>query len=56
LSHSALIITVASGIQLFNQRFTQQPHLIQSTALLGMILPVLVFFFAQRFFMQGVDK
>lgn len=45
---------IAVAIQQFNQRFGQEPHLIQTTALLGMILPVLLFFLAQRFFMQGV--
>jgi multiple sugar transport system permease protein len=45
---------IAVGIQLFNQRFDQQPHLIQSTALLGLLLPVFLFFMAQRFFMRGV--
>jgi multiple sugar transport system permease protein len=42
------------GIQTFNALYSQQPHLIQSTALLGLALPVVAFFFAQRFFMQGV--
>ncbi len=45
---------IAVAIQQFNQRFSQQPQLIQATALLGLILPVSLFFIAQRFFMQGV--
>ncbi|RMF79609.1 MAG: carbohydrate ABC transporter permease, partial [Chloroflexi bacterium] len=45
---------IAVAIQLFNQRFSQQPHLIQTTALMGLLLPVALFFIAQRFFMQGV--
>lgn len=45
---------IAVGIQIFNFRYDQQPQLIQSTALLGMAIPVLLFFFAQRFFMRGV--
>ncbi|UCH27681.1 MAG: carbohydrate ABC transporter permease [Trueperaceae bacterium] len=45
---------IAVGIQQFNFRFNQQPHLIQATALLGMVLPVILFFMAQRFFMRGV--
>lgn len=45
---------IAVGIQIFNQRYTAQPHLIQATALLGLVVPVALFFFAQRFFMQGV--
>lgn len=42
------------GIQTFNAIYSQQPHLIQSTALLGLALPVIAFFLAQRAFMQGV--
>jgi multiple sugar transport system permease protein len=45
---------IAVGIQVFNQRFAAQPHLVQATALLGLIVPVTLFFMAQRFFMQGV--
>lgn len=45
---------ISVGIQQFNFRYDQQPHLIQSTALLGMIVPVFLFFLAQRFFMRGV--
>lgn len=45
---------ISVGIQQFNFIYDQQPHLIQATALLGLILPVFVFFLAQRFFMRGV--
>lgn len=45
---------ISVGIQSFNFIYDQQPHLIQATALLGISLPVLIFFLAQRFFMQGV--
>jgi len=45
---------IAVGIQQFNFIYGQQPQLIQATALLGMVIPVLLFFVAQRFFMQGV--
>jgi multiple sugar transport system permease protein len=45
---------ISVGIQQFNFAYAQQPHLIQATALLGMALPVLLFFLSQRFFMRGV--
>ena len=45
---------IAVGIQMFNQRYSAQPHLIQATALLGLVVPVALFFIAQRFFMQGI--
>jgi multiple sugar transport system permease protein len=45
---------IAVGVQIFNFQYGPQPHLVQATSLLAMILPVLLFFFAQRFFMRGV--
>jgi multiple sugar transport system permease protein len=42
------------GIQQFNFIYDQHPQWIQATALLGLVLPVVLFFLAQRFFMQGV--
>lgn len=48
------LIPISIGIQNFNFQFGTRPHLIQATALMGMIFPVLVFFFAQKVFMRGV--
>jgi multiple sugar transport system permease protein len=45
---------ISVAIQQFNFVYSQQPHLIQATALLGLLLPVILFFFSQRFFMRGV--
>lgn len=45
---------ISVGLQQFNATFGQQPHLIQAGSLMALILPVVVFFFAQRLFMQGV--
>jgi multiple sugar transport system permease protein len=45
---------ISVGIQVFNFRYDQQPHLIQATALMGLALPVLIFFFSQKVFMRGV--
>lgn len=42
------------GIQIFNFRYGTQPHLIQATALMGLVIPVIIFFLAQRVFMRGV--
>jgi multiple sugar transport system permease protein len=42
------------AIQQFTSRFGQEPQLIQTTALLGLALPLVLFFMAQRFFMRGV--
>jgi multiple sugar transport system permease protein len=45
---------ISVGIQVFNFRYGQQPHLIQATALMGLALPVIIFFAAQKVFMRGV--
>jgi len=42
-------------MQQFNALYAQQPHLIQATALLGMVVPVLLFFAAQKVFLQGTS-
>src|SRR5690606_13792596 len=46
--------SISSGIQQYTFIYSQQPHLIQATALLGMVVPVLLFFFSQRLFMRGI--
>jgi multiple sugar transport system permease protein len=38
----------------FNGIYGQQPQLIQAGAFLAILLPMLLFFVAQRFFIQGI--
>ncbi len=45
---------ISIAIQGFNARFSARPHLVQSSALLGLLLPLVVFFLAQRVFMRGI--
>lgn len=45
---------ISVGIQDFNFQYGQQPHLIQATALMGLVVPVVIFFLSQRVFMRGV--
>ncbi len=45
---------ITVGLTAFNSLYSQSTNLIQAAALLSAILPVIVFFFAQRVFMQGV--
>ena len=45
---------LAVGLARFNALYSQIPTLLQAAALMAMVLPVLVFFFAQRAFMRGV--
>ena len=42
------------AIQFYNQRYTFEPYMIQATAIMGLALPVIVFFLGQRAFMRGV--
>jgi multiple sugar transport system permease protein len=42
------------GIAVFNALFSQKPTLIQAAAMMSIIVPVAIFFFAQRAFMRGV--
>ncbi len=45
---------IALGIQRYNSLYGTEPPLIQASSLLGLLLPVIVFFFAQRYFLQGI--
>jgi len=42
------------GISVFNALYSQKPTLIQAAALMSVVVPVAIFFFAQRAFMRGV--
>ncbi|MEA2621970.1 MAG: multiple sugar transport system permease protein [Chloroflexota bacterium] len=42
------------GIANFNSLYSQQPTLIQASALMALIVPVVIFFLAQKAFMRGV--
>ena len=42
------------GLGRFNSLYSGEPTVIQAAAIMAMLLPVLVFFFAQRAFMRGV--
>lgn len=45
---------IAVGLQRFNGIHYTNPALIQAATLMTMIIPLVIFFFTQRFFMQGV--
>jgi multiple sugar transport system permease protein len=48
------LFPISVGIQVFNALYAVQPNLIQATMIMAVALPLLLFFVAQRFFMQGV--
>ncbi|MBN2388465.1 MAG: carbohydrate ABC transporter permease [Anaerolineales bacterium] len=45
---------ITVGLTAFNNLYSQSTNLIQAASLVSSIIPVLIFFFAQRAFMQGV--
>jgi multiple sugar transport system permease protein len=45
---------ISIGLQEFNFIYGTQPNLLQAASLMSRALPVILFFQAQRFFMQGV--
>ena len=45
---------ITVGMTAFNNLYSQSTNLIQASALITAVIPVIVFFFAQRVFMQGV--
>jgi len=45
---------ITVGLTAFNNLYTQYANLIQAASMVSAVIPVLVFFFAQRAFMQGV--
>jgi multiple sugar transport system permease protein len=52
--HSRENWTMAVGLQTFNALYSVNTHLIMAAGVLMIVPPILIFFFAQRAFMQGV--
>ncbi len=45
---------ISVGVQIFNFTYGPRPELVQATSLMAMVLPLVIFFAAQRVFMRGV--
>jgi len=45
---------ITVGLTAFNNLYSQSTNLIQAASLISAVIPILVFFFSQRVFMQGV--
>lgn len=45
---------ISVGIQEFNFIYGTRPELLQATSMLALVIPVVAFFLAQRYFMQGI--
>jgi multiple sugar transport system permease protein len=41
-------------VQVFNYQYGARPELVQATSLMAMVLPLIIFFFAQKIFMRGI--
>jgi multiple sugar transport system permease protein len=48
------LVPISVGVQVFNFQYGPHPELIQATSLMAMVLPLGIFFFAQKIFMRGV--
>lgn len=48
------LYTISIGLTQFNNIYATQPGLMQAAAIMAVALPVVIFFFAQRVFMQGI--
>jgi multiple sugar transport system permease protein len=48
------LVPISVGVQVFNYQYGPRPELIQATSLMAMVLPLLIFFFAQKIFMRGI--
>jgi len=54
LATSQDLMPISIGIQRFNAQFSARPHMVQASALLGLLIPLTLFFFAQRVFIRGI--
>jgi multiple sugar transport system permease protein len=54
LSTKRDLLPVSVALAYFNGMYGQRPELIQAGALLTLIFPLILFFLAQRFFVQGI--
>jgi len=48
------LVPISVGVQVFNYQYGARPEYVQATSLMAMVLPLVIFFFAQRTFMRGV--
>jgi len=48
------LLPISVAVQVFNFQYGSRPELIQATSLMAMVLPLVIFFFAQSIFMRGV--
>ncbi|MFU8888850.1 MAG: carbohydrate ABC transporter permease [Trueperaceae bacterium] len=54
LAGSQDLLPISVGLFRFNGLYSSEPQLIQAASIMTMLIPLTIFFFAQRFFLQGV--
>lgn len=47
-------VPLTVGLTFFNGIYASQPQLIQAASMMSLVIPVLLFFLAQRYFIQGI--
>ncbi len=47
-------VPITVGLTFFEGIYGSQPHLIQAASIMTLIIPIVIFFFAQRYFVQGI--
>ena len=45
---------IAIGLARFNTQYSQQVQLVQAATLMTIVIPMIIFFLGQRFFMRGI--
>lgn len=48
------LVPISVGLTFFNGIYASQPQLIQAAAIMTLLIPVVLFFMAQRYFIQGI--
>jgi multiple sugar transport system permease protein len=54
LSSKPELQPIATGLAAFNSIYSEQTELIQAATMMTIVIPMIVFFLAQRFFMRGI--
>ncbi|MEM7800749.1 MAG: carbohydrate ABC transporter permease [Chloroflexota bacterium] len=47
-------VPITVGLTFFEGIYSSQPQLIQAAAIMTLVIPLIIFFFAQRYFVQGI--
>lgn len=48
------LVPISVGLTFFNGIYASQPQLIQAAAIMTLVIPLILFFLAQRYFIQGI--